>query len=82
MLSIVVSVCLVISSKRLSCPNRYVFIGLVVLNSISFVVLQVALKNGLALGMLFLGISTGYSFLYLAALLIHPGVFPVAMLVF
>lgn len=82
LLSVLVSACLIISSRPLSYSARYVFVGLVVLNSISFVALQVALKNGLALGFILVGVSTGYSFLFLAALFVHPGVFPVVMLIY
>lgn len=81
LLSVLVSSLIIISCAELSSRERYFFLILALLDPLSFNSEYVALRNGVALGMLLFGVARSSSIWVALSPLMHPGIFPVAALV-
>lgn len=77
MLSSLVSLLIIGASAGLSRSARYIFLILILLVPSSFNTEYVALRNGVALGMILLGLARSSNIWLVSPLFIHPGVLPI-----
>lgn len=81
-LSVIVSLIIIIGSTRLKYNDRWIFLAFCIASPVIFNVTQVALRNGIALGMILLFLGNNRKYLLVAAPLVHPGVLPIALTLF
>tara|TARA_R110001592_G_scaffold114824_8_gene315008 strand:+ start:2807 stop:3742 length:936 start_codon:yes stop_codon:yes gene_type:complete len=81
-LSLIVSAIIIIGSRNLRLRDRWIFLAFCIVSPVIFNVTQVALRNGIALGLILLFLSNNRVFLLVAAMLVHPGVLPIALTLF
>ena len=76
-LSLIISILIIFSSLKLKGSERWIFLFFCIFSSIIFNTTQVALRNGVALGFVLLGLAYGRTVLLVIAPLVHPGIFPI-----
>lgn len=79
-LSLVVSALIVLAAVRLPPRYRWLFLAFCVLNAAIFNVTQVALRNGIALGLILLSLAYQRPLFAIIAPLVHPGTLPISMI--
>lgn len=81
-LSLAISFCIVYASKTLTTKRQIWFLLICIVSPFIFNTTQVALRNGLAVGVILLGLYASKPFLILIATAFHIGTFPVTFLLF
>lgn len=80
LLSIIVSLMLILSALTLRGRDRYIFLFFCLASPIIFNLTQVALRNGLAIGLILLALGLGRNVFLVMAPFVHPGVVPMVVI--
>lgn len=81
-LSLLISGLIIYSSLKLKNNDRWIFLFFCILSPVIFNLTQVALRNGIALGIILVAIAYSRTSLLLIAPMVHPGTIPIVFILF